>query len=386
MSRLNRGLPDATLLLALLASLTLGACSSLNPFASEPKNKPAELTAITPTAEMRPSWQASIGGSDGYVLTPAVIGNSVYAAAADGTLARYDNGVQVWRISTGQPVSGGVGSDGRLVAVGTAKGEVLAFDAATGKEAWKVRVSSEVLAAPAVGGDNLVVVRSGDSRIFAFGSDGKRRWVFQRTTPSLSLRSQVGVALSGRAVLAGFPGGKLIAVSVANGAALWEATVAVPKGATELERVADITSLPVYYGNTVCAVAYQGRVACFEMNSGNLLWSRDISSSAGLDIDQKGVYVSDEKGTVQAYDRVNGASLWKQDKLFMRNLSKPLAVGSHIAVADYQGVVHLLRREDGSFAARFNSDGSAVAADPQPYQDGFLIQTRAGGLYALTIK
>jgi outer membrane protein assembly factor BamB len=70
----------------------------------------------------------------------------------------------------------------------------------------------------------------------------------------------------------------------------------------------------------------------------------------------------------------------------MRNLSKPLAVGSHIAVADYQGVVHLLRREDGSFAARFNSDGSAVTADPQSYQDGFLIQTRAGGLYALTTK
>lgn len=386
MSRLNRGLPGATLLLVLFASLTLNACSSLNPFASEPKNKPAELTAITPTAELHSSWQASIGSSDGYVLTPAVIGNSVYAAAADGTLARYDSGVQVWRVSTGQPVSGGVGSDGRLVAVGTAKGEVLTFDAATGKEAWKVRVSSEVLAAPAVGGDNLVVVRSGDSRIFAFDTDGKRRWVFQRTTPSLSLRSQVGVALSGRAVLAGFPGGKLIAVSVANGAALWEATVAVPKGATELERVADITSLPVYYGNTVCAVAYQGRVACFEMNSGNLLWSRDVSSSAGLDIDQKGVYVSDEKGTVHAYDRVNGASLWKQSKLFMRNLSKPLAVGSHIAVADYQGVVHLLRREDGSFAARFNSDGSAVTADPQSYQDGFLIQTRAGGLYALTTK
>ena len=98
-----------------------------------------------------------------------MIGNSVYAAAADGTLTRYDSGVQVWRISTGQLVSGGVGSDGRLVAVGTAKGEVLTFDAATGKEAWKVRVSSEVLAAPAVGGDNLVVVRSGDSRICCAG-------------------------------------------------------------------------------------------------------------------------------------------------------------------------------------------------------------------------
>jgi len=385
MKRLNRGLPGATVLLALLASLN--ACSSLNPFASEPKNKPAELTAISPTAELHASWQAGIGASGEYILTPAVIGNSVYAAAADGTLARFDDGVQAWRVAVGQPVSGGVGSDGKLVVVGTAKGEVLAFDAATGKEAWKARVSSEVLAAPTLGGDGLVAVRSGDSRIFAFdAADGKRRWVFQRTTPPLSLRSQVGVVLAGRALLAGFPGGKLVAVSTVNGAALWEATVALPKGSTELERVADITSVPVYYGNTVCAVAYQGRVACFEMGSGNPLWSRDISSSAGLDMDQKGVYVSDEKGIVQAFDRGNGSSLWKQDKLSMRILSKPLAVGNHVAVADYQGIVHLLRREDGSFAARFSSDGSAVAADPQPYKDGFLIQTHSGGLYALTVK
>jgi outer membrane protein assembly factor BamB len=385
MRRLNRGLPGATVLLVLLASLS--ACSALNPFASEPKNKPAELTAISPTAELHASWQASIGGSGEHVLTPAVIGNSVYAAAADGTLARFDNGIQVWRVNVGQPVSGGVGSDGKLVVVGTAKGDVLTFDAATGKVGWKARVSSEVLAAPTLGGDGLVAVRSGDSRIFAFdAADGKRRWVFQRTTPPLSLRSQVGVMLAGRSLLAGFPGGKLVALSTANGAALWEATVALPKGSTELERVADITSVPVYFGNTVCAVAYQGRVACFEIGSGNPLWSRDISSSAGLDIDKKGVYVSDEKGIIQAFDRSNGASLWKQDKLSMRILSKPLAVGNYVAVADYLGVVHLLRHEDGSFAARFNSDGSAVAADPQPYNDGFLIQTNAGGLYALTVK
>lgn len=385
MRRLNCGLPGATLLLGLLAALT--ACSSLNPFASEPKNKPAELTAISPTAELHVSWQAGIGASGQHILTPAVIGNSVYAAAEDGTLARFDNGVQVWRVAVGQSVSGGVGSDGKLVVVGTPKGDVLAFDAATGKEAWKARVSSEVLAAPTLGGDGLVAVRSGDSRIFAFdAANGKRRWVFQRTTPPLSLRSQVGVVLAGRSLLAGFPGGKLVAVSTLNGAALWEATVALPKGSTELERVADITSVPVYYGNTVCAVAYQGRVACFEIGSGNPLWSREVSSSAGLDIDQKGVYVSDEKGVVQAFDRSSGASLWKQDKLAMRNLSKPLAIGNHVVVADYQGVVHLLRREDGSFAARFNSDGSAVAADPQPYNDGFLIQTHSGNLYALTVK
>lgn len=379
-------LPGASAFPMLLLSMALTACSSLNPFANEPKKKPAELTAFTPTAEIRSVWHVGVGRGGEYVFTPAVVGSSVYAAAHDGTVARFDDGVQVWRIDAGQALSGGVGSNGKLVVVGTAKGEVLAFDAVSGKLAWRTQVSSEVLAAPTVG-DGLVVVRSGDSRIFGFDpSDGRRRWVYQRSTPTLSLRSHVGVALGGRAVLAGFPGGKLVALSNANGAALWEGTVAQPKGATELERVADITSVPVVYGNSVCAVAYQGRVACFELGSGNPLWSRETSSSAGIDMDQKGVYVSDEKGIVQAFDRTNGSSLWKQDKLSYRGLSKPLAIGRHVAVADSLGVLHLLRREDGSFAARFSSDGSAVLADPLVFRDGLVIQTRNGSLYSLSVK
>jgi len=372
----------------------LGGCSTLdklNPFSSSPvKNKPAELVQLVPSVELRASWQASIGDSDEYVFTPAVVGNSVYVAARNGALARFDDGRQMWRVSAGQVVSGGVGSDGKLVVVGTPKGEVLAFDAASGKEIWKTRVSSEVLAAPALG-DGLVAVRSGDARIFGFeAADGKRRWVYQRSTPALSLRSHAGLALAGRTLFVGFAGGRLVAISTANGAALWESAVALPKGATELERVTDVTSNPVAAGREVCAVAYQGRVACFDQSNGNQLWTREITSSAGLDMDAKAVYVSDDKGAVHAFERSNGSSLWKQDKLFMRGLSRPLALGGalskYVAVADNQGVVHLLRSEDGSFAGRFISDGSAVAADLQPSKDGFVMQTQKGGIYALSAK
>lgn len=376
-------------LLAMALATALSGCSTMekiNPvnwFSSAPKVKPAELEAIKPSAELRIQWQASAGSSGNYVLTPAVVGASVYAAAHDGTLTRYDNGAQAWRVSAGQQISGGVGSDGNLVVVGTPKGEVLAFDA-QGRERWKTRVSSEVLAAPAVA-EGLVIVRSGDNRIFGLdASDGKRRWVYQRSTPALSLRTNAGVVIAGKALLAGFPGGKLVAIAMNNGAAIWEATVALPKGATELERVADVTSSPVVSGREVCAAAYQGRVACFDLASGNHLWSRDMSSVSGLDIDARHVYVTDEKGAVHAVDRSNGASLWKQDKLFMRQVSRPIALGSHVAVGDYQGVVHLLGRDDGSFAARFNTDGGAIAAEPQRLERGFLVQTRNGGLYALT--
>jgi len=365
---------------AVALASALAACSSA------PKVKPAELTTFTPSAEITVQWQAHVGAAGEFTFVPAVVGSTVYAADRSGTLLRLDDGKETWRIDVGQPLSGGVGANAKRVVVGTAKAEVLAFDAATGKPAWRGRVSSEVLAPPLVG-DDIVAVRSGDSHITAFeAADGKRRWVYQRTVPSLVLRSTVGLTLaSPRELIAGFPGGKLVAIAAGNGAATWEANVALPKGATELERIADVTSSPVVEGRAVCAAAYQGRVSCFDLASGNALWSREISSNAGLDVDGRHVYVADDGGNVLALDRSGGTSVWKQDKLSNRGLSRPLALGNYVAVGDAQGYVHLLRRDDGAFAARLATDGSAIVAEPQRLGNGFLVQCRNGGLFALAV-
>ena len=210
--------------------------------------------------------------------------------------------------------------------------------------------------------------------------------MYQRSTPTLSLRSNVGVMPAGKVTLAGFPGGKLVAIANNNGAAVWEVTVALPKGATELERVADVTSSPAVSGSTVCAAAFQGRVACFDSNTGNTLWSREMSSSAGVDIDDRRVYVVDDKGGVHALDRNSGASVWRQDKLALRGLTRPLALDGRVAVADFQGVVHLLRGDDGAFAARASTDGSAVRAAPVRFGGGLLVQTANGGLHVLEVR
>ncbi len=385
--------------LILLAGVTfaVGGCATLgdtidalNPFGkSTPKVKPAQLPDFKPSAELVRSWQAGIGASGEYVFTPAVVGGQVYVAARDGALARYDNGRQVWRISAGQVLSGGVGANDKLVVVGTPKGGVLAFQAEDGRPAWQARASSEILAAPAVQGD-LVVVRSGDARIFGFAAaDGKRRWVYQRSTPALALRSHAGVAIADTAIYAGFPGGKLVAVARSNGAALWESTVAQPRGTTELERIADVASAPVVAGATVCAVAYQGRVACFDAENGRQLWARDVSSVAGLDIGSRAVFVADDKSAVLAFDRSSGASLWKQDKLARRGLTRPLALDNHLAVADFAGYVHLLAQDDGAFAARVATDGAAIVAAPQRLggrEAALVVQTKSGSVHALMLK
>lgn len=349
--------------------------------------KPAALVEFQPAVTLHTRWQGRVGAAGDAVLFPAVVRDSVYASGQDGQIVRFDSnsGTQLGRADAGRKVSGAVGANASLVVAGTAKGEVLAFDA-NGQPLWQVRLSSEVLTAPQVAAD-IVVARTGDGRIYGLDAKGgKRKWIYQRALPALSLRSHAGVVVSRGAVFAGFAGGKLVALNLANGNVGWEAAVALPRGATELERVTDVSSLPVVDDRMVCATAYQGRTACFDIASGNLLWARDISSAAGLALDERYVYVSDVRGAVHALDKRSGASLWKQDKLFARQVTAPLALGRYIAVADGQGYVHLLAREDGSFAARIATDGSQIGAAPVALNQGFLVQTRNGGLYALSVQ
>jgi outer membrane protein assembly factor BamB len=378
---------------ALLAGCS--ALSSLNPMnwwggdSSGPK--PAPLPEIKPTLTIQPVWRAGVGNAGTWLFVPAVRGDTVYAAAADGTLAAMDltRGTQKWRIQANRAgLSAGVAASADLVVVGTPKGEVLAFDS-TGREKWRALVSSEVLAPPLIV-DDVVYARTSDNRVHAFAAaDGRRRWVYQRTAPALVLRNFAGLAAADGSLFAGFPGGKLVAIATANGTLRWEGTVALPRGATELERIADVTGPPVLADRMVCGVAYQGRAACFDTTNGTPAWTREVSSQAGMTVDGRFAFVSDDRSAVVGLSSATGTSLWKQDKLLHRGISAPLSIGRAVIVGDLEGYLHALSREDGAFIGRVPTDGSWIAAPPQrvvlPDGEGILVQTRAGGVFVFRL-
>lgn len=348
----------------------------------------AELSDLPKSIPVRTLWDASVGEAGDGVFFPAVAAAAVFAAGQDGTVARFDaaTGKESWRVNTGDVLSGGVGSDGNLVAIGTLEGEIVALEAASGKQRWRARLSSEILSVPLVTGD-LVIARAADSRLFALDArDGKRRWSYQRSSPALTVRAPSGMIAERGVLSTGFAGGKLVSLALANGAVRWEATVALPRGATELERVTDVVGVPAIAEREVCAVAFQGRVGCFDLANGNPLWSRELSSAAGLAIDARYVIVSDDKGAVHALDRTGGATVWKQDRLFLRRLTAPLALGSQIVVGDVEGYVHFLSRENGAFVGREGTDGSPIRSSPLRLGKGILVQTQDGNLYAMSTE
>lgn len=373
------------LVLILAAPLALGACTSLKFWGKSTPEGMAELKPIVSPLTLGFAWKAGVAADGDRLLQAAVLGDAVIAAGADGEIARFEDGKRVWRIDAGRKLTAGVGAADDLV-VAAARNQVLAFDAKTGAAKWKVEVVGEVSAPPLIDGGQ-VFLRVGDSRIVSLSSaDGRQRWLYQRSTPPLSLRTYNELRRMDAYLFTGFSGGRLVAVSADAGQLVWEGSVALPRGATELERMADVVGAPSAQGKLLCAGSFQGRVTCFDVTRGAAVWGRDLSTSVGIDSDSSQVYATDERGAVHALDIETGASLWKQDGLMLRGTGRPLSLDEHVVVADREGWIHVLDKKDGRIVGRIRTDGSGIQAPLVRTGDGFVALTRDGGVFALKLR
>ncbi|MDP2787581.1 MAG: outer membrane protein assembly factor BamB [Pseudomonadota bacterium] len=377
-------------LLALLV-FSLSGCSTISGWfgSDNALTKPAELVDFKPSVELVKSWDANVGAGSPFAFSPDTDGQAVYAAGREGKLVKLDlaSGRELWRIDAGQKLSAGVGVGDGVVLVGTPKGDLLAFKSADGTPAWSARLSAEILTPPVVA-NGVAVARSNDGKVYLLDSaSGKQRWSYSRNLPVLTLREQGHLLLSNTAVFAGHAGGKLTALALNNGAPQWEVNVALPRGATELERIADVVGPLASDDRLVCAAAFQGRVGCFDQISGSAAWARDFSALRGVVMDARFVYAADERGSVAAFEKLRGANPWKQEKLRDRKLSSPLAVAERfVALGDFEGRIHLLNAEDGAFAARASTDGSPINSVMIPLKSGLVVQTANGGIFAYRLQ
>jgi outer membrane protein assembly factor BamB len=159
-------------------------------------------------------------------------------------------------------------------------------------------------------------------------------------------------------------------------------TVAPAAGRTELERLVDIDSAVKIVGEDVYAVTFQGKIARIARDTGQVWWSRDLSSYSGLDIDDDGVYISTAEGSVVKIGRRTGVELWKQEALSRRRLSPPAVVGPFVVVADLDGYLHYLDINTGTLVARTHATGERVRSAPIVNGDTVIIRDDKGNMSA----
>lgn len=372
----------------LLAALALGGCATVEDTAAPP----AELTDFEPAARLTEVWRDASGSAFNRKwvrMAPSYGGGTLYTANVAGQVSAYDaaEGRRQWRVDVDAWLSAGVGSGAGGVYVGSSEGTVIALAADDGSERWRRDVVSELLAPPAVASSEMILVRAVDGRVIALSTEtGETLWTYDSDVPSLSLRGNSKPVPVPGGALVGLDNGRVVALDGETGEPLWESTVAPPEGGSAIERMVDIDGTLGIGEGVLYAVSYQGQIAQIEPREGDIGWSRELSSFAGLRVDPQRVYVTDADSHVRALDPDSGATLWRQDDLAHRRLTAPVPVvgTEYLAVADFDGYVHLLTRADGRIVARHRTGGFGILADPESLGDGrFAVQTQGAKILVL---
>ena len=351
--------------------LLISGCSTFQEwFGSEEEDTtaPVELERIDTKVKLKKQWSSKIGDGQGdgfYKITPTLVDGVLYVASSDGEVAAISaaDGDRLWRVELERPLSGGVGYHDRSLYLGGADGSVLQLSADDGVVEWEAAVSGEVLAAPAVS-DDWVIVQTYDGKLLGFQSGADEpTWTFTSDVPVLTLRGTSTPILVGGNAIAGFGDGKVIAVDVNSGNVSWESRIGVPQGSSEIDRIVDIDGAMTQQGIELFVASYQGRVAALDNRTGRKLWQQNVSSVTGTHVGFGNVYVADVDGTLSAFLRTGQGVRWQNIELGYRQLSRPTPVSSYVATVDFDGYLHLLSQVDGQIVGRTKIGGGAARAD-----------------------
>lgn len=390
------------LLVAALIAVAPGCSTVKGWFGASTKskaNQPTELTKIASPIGVSKLWDVNLGDGEGKLWLrqrPTLDGNRIYATNDDGEVVALDaaTGKQIWvanavnvaktgswikfwkRKAAEAGLTGSPGVGNGLVVVGGRNGEVVAFSADTGEKKWSVRVTSEVLSAPRVI-DTRVIVRANDGRVFGLDpADGSRKWVYDRGLPALSVRGNSSPVGAGGLTFIGYDDGTVVALRDEDGLRVWEQAIAEPDGRTELERMADIDGEMIIDGEQIFVASFHDKLMSLAAATGQPLWTHEYGSYSGVAVAGDKLVFSDKNGDVWALDKSSGTSSWKQNLLEHRQLTTPVIQGEYAVVGDLEGYLHWIKLDTGDVVGRVRIERAAVRGTPQVSADGIL--------YALT--
>ena len=381
-------------------ALLLPGCAgiNLNPLewfgSDEEANPPNDLMDIAAEVSLDRLWSIDVGNGQGdnYTeITPAISDSVIFAASENGVVmaVTLDSGDVIWRSRLDErPITGGVGVGGGLVVVGSRDAEVIALDQSNGEKVWISQVTSEVVAQPIVN-DDIVVVQTVDDKVTALDNfTGEQRWIYESTQPPLTLRgTSRPVFTPADTVIAGFSNGTLVSVSADDGVWRWEERVAIPEGRYDIDRVIDIDGDLVVDGNRIFASSYQGNLIALDVVTGRIVWGlQDASSYHGITQGFGNLYYSNDESHVVAVRDESEDIVWQNEDLQHRSITAPTAISNFIAVADFEGYVHLISQIDGRIVGRTKVDDDGVRANLLTDLGRLIIFGNSGTLAAFSLQ
>ena len=313
-------------------------------------------------------WSAKVAGSTPrarLASSPVVSDGRLYVIDTDARVSAYDanSGAKLWSAmldvqGDGKPsvFGGGVSATSETVFATNGVGDVAAFKADTGALVWKKRPAGPLRGAPTISNGNIYVMTQ-DNQIYALqASDGEAQW---NEAGPVGVSGIFGVAAPAAAqgtVIAGYSTGELAAYRYENGRSLWSDTLSRTSMSTSVSTLTDIDADPVIDRGRVFALGKGGRMASYELVSGQRIWEINIAGITTPVVSGEWVFVLTDEAKLLCVQRASGKIRWISKLQHYQNEKKkkgpiswdgPVLAGGRLIVANSRGEIWSASTDEG---------------------------------------
>ena len=376
------------LIIVLISIIVINGCTFFQD--KDAEILPAELINFDKTLNIQQIWKTKIGKGSEFLhlsLLPSGDKTRIFLASHDGKVAAFQsrNGEKLWNLDLETELTSGPSFGNNRIIIISRNGELICLRDDDGSEVWRVKIKGESIALPLIKNDAVTVLTiDGQLRNFSI-FDGSERWTTNQDMPLLTLRGASSPIAIGNNVIAGFDNGRLVSVNIDTGVVEWESMLSPPSGRTDLERLTDIDGVIKSMGQDIYAVGYQSQVASIAAESGQILWAKDLSSTAGVAIDEELIYAVTDTGDLVGMKRLDGSEIWRKDILLRREVTAPTKFKSTIVVGDYEGYLHFFDHKTGELVSRKRVGKGAISGSPVVIGEYLYVQNESSEMAVFSI-
>ncbi len=330
------------------------------------------------------AWSANIPGGNNRVrlaAAPVVAGGNLYVIDTDARVHAYNatTGAQLWTVTVGEATrdgsrsrfGGGVSADASGVYAASGLGDVAALDPATGAARWTVHPGGPLRGAPTLAFGNVFVM-SQDNQIYALRtSDGNIEWQQAGSIAPGTVFGAAAPAAGQGTIVAGYSSGELNAYRYENGRPLWADALARTSIAVSVSTLSDIDADPVIDRGRVFAIGQGGRMAAYELVTGQRSWELSLSGIATPWVAGEWVFVVTGDSRLFCIARATGHVRWIGELPRWHNPRKrsgpirwtgPVLAGDRLLLVSTDGRLAQVNPADGSVQSMTNLSGGTRLA------------------------
>jgi len=305
-------------------------------------------------------WEQSLGSKTDDNLEFSICDNKLFIASSEGSIFSINpfNGNISWEKNINTKIIAGVSCNKKNIFFVTEDGFVQALDH-QGEVLWRVLVG-QIYSKPFVQ-DNSLIVKTISNEFVSLNADtGNQNWIYRSPSPPLTLRSWGKINASEGIIFAGLPSGKCLALDLNSGALLWETTFSQPKGSTDIDRANDTTSQPVVVGPFLFVVASKGNLAMLDKKTGEVFWTRALSSFYELEKNNESIFVVHNSGAIYSVSMQTSKVNWRNSEYLNRNIRQVTLLNKNIIVGDYDGFLHYVDIVSGKTIGREKISSTSI--------------------------